>query len=123
MRRQAQPGLKPRDLHISCKPETGRGPTLTAVLQRSRTVNSCIRQTSRWRRAVFAGMTEGEGLETSQESGLRLTLTALSQPPDTNRLTGCPGGTPDTRLPFGSAGAHDTAVAPSVCAPSSCGME
>ena len=57
------------------------------------------------------------------QQGGKATLTALSQPPETNRRTGCPGATPDTRLPFGSAGAHDTAVAPSVCAPSSCRVQ
>lgn len=43
---------------------------------------------------------------------------ALSQPPETKRLTGAPGPFAERRLPLGAAGAHDTEVAPRVCAPS-----
>ena len=44
----------------------------------------------------------------------------LSQPPETKRLTGAPGPLADSALPLGAAGAHDTEVAPRVCAPSIC---
>lgn len=50
------------------------------------------------------------------------TLTVLSQPPDAKRRTGGPGALPLVRLPRGTAGAQETPIAPSVCAPSICGI-